>query len=51
MTVAARGEADFAATPDDLAASFGPGVQLKRVILQLTNDPITPPPEKLATMA
>jgi hypothetical protein len=32
-------------SPDDLAASFGPGVQLKRVILQLTNDPITPPPE------
>jgi hypothetical protein len=30
--------------PDNLAASFGPGVQLKRVILQLADDPITPPP-------
>jgi hypothetical protein len=34
-----------AAPPDDLAASFGPGVELKRVILELTNDPVTPPPE------
>jgi hypothetical protein len=31
--------------PYDLAASLGPGVELKRVILQLTNDPVTPPPE------
>jgi hypothetical protein len=31
-------------SPDDLAASFGPGVRLKRVILELTNDPITPMP-------
>jgi hypothetical protein len=34
-----------AVAPDDLAASFGPGVELKRVILELTNDPLTPPPE------
>lgn len=33
-----------AVSPYDLAASFGPGVQLKRVTLQLTDDPITPPP-------
>jgi len=32
-------------SPYDLAASFGPGVELKRVTLQLTNDPVTPPPE------
>jgi hypothetical protein len=32
-------------SPYDLAASFGPGVKLKRVILQLTDDPVTPPPE------
>jgi hypothetical protein len=32
-------------SPNDLAASFGPGVELKRVILQLTDDPITPQPE------
>jgi hypothetical protein len=31
-------------SPGDLAASFGPGVELKRVILQLTDDPVTPPP-------
>jgi hypothetical protein len=31
--------------PDDLAASFGPGVQLKRVVLQLTDDPVTPQPQ------
>jgi hypothetical protein len=31
--------------PDDLAVSFGPGVELKRVVLQLTNDPVTPLPE------
>jgi hypothetical protein len=31
--------------PHDLAASFGPGVELKRVLLQLTDDPITPQPE------
>ena len=29
---------------NDLAASFGLGVRLKRVILELTNDPITPMP-------
>jgi hypothetical protein len=33
------------ASPNDLSASFGPGVELKRVILQLTDDPVTPPPE------
>jgi hypothetical protein len=27
-------------SPNDLAASFGPGVQLKRVILELTDDPV-----------
>jgi len=32
-------------SPDDLAASFGPGVELKRVILQLTDEPIAPQPE------
>ena len=32
-------------SPFDLAASFGAGVELKRVILQQTNDPVTPPPE------
>ena len=32
-------------SPYDLAASFGPGVELKRVVLQLTDDPVTPPPE------
>jgi hypothetical protein len=32
-------------SPDDLAASFGSGVQLKRVILQLTDDPVTPQPQ------
>jgi hypothetical protein len=32
-------------SPHELAASFGPGVELKRVILQLTSDPITPMPE------
>jgi hypothetical protein len=32
-------------SPNDLAAAFGPGVELKRVILQLTGDPVTPPPE------
>jgi hypothetical protein len=31
-------------SPDNLATTFGPNVQLKRVILQLTDDPITPPP-------
>jgi hypothetical protein len=31
--------------PDDLAATFGPGVKLKRVVLQLTDDPVTPMPE------
>jgi hypothetical protein len=32
-------------SPYDLAASFGPGVELKRATLQLTDDPVTPPPE------
>jgi len=32
-------------SPDDLAASFGPGVELKRVVLQLTEDPVTQLPE------
>lgn len=32
-------------SPYDLAATFGPGVELKRVVLQLTEDPITPPPK------
>jgi hypothetical protein len=32
-------------SPDDLAASFGPGVQLKHVVLQLTDDPVTPQPQ------
>jgi hypothetical protein len=31
-------------SPYDLAASFGPGVELRRVILQITNDSVTPPP-------
>jgi hypothetical protein len=31
--------------PDNLAVSFGPGVALKRVVLQLTDDPVTPRPE------
>ncbi|MGY4480393.1 hypothetical protein [Bradyrhizobium sp. USDA 3364] len=31
--------------PDDLAANIGPGVKLKRVVLQLTDDPVTPRPE------
>ena len=31
-------------SPDDLSGSFGPGVQLKRVTLQLTDDPVTPMP-------
>jgi hypothetical protein len=31
-------------SPNDLAASFGPGLQLKRVTLELANDPITPMP-------
>jgi hypothetical protein len=31
-------------TPYNLASTFGPNVQLKRVVLQLTDDPITPPP-------
>jgi hypothetical protein len=30
--------------PDDLAVSFGAGVELKRVVLQLTDDPVTPLP-------
>ncbi len=32
-------------SPFNLAASFGPGVELKRVVLELTSDPITPAPE------
>jgi hypothetical protein len=31
--------------PNSLAASFGAGVVLKRVVLQLTADPVTPPPK------
>jgi len=31
-------------SPYDLGASFGPGVELKRVILELTDDPVTPVP-------
>jgi hypothetical protein len=31
--------------PDDLASAFGSAVELKRVVLQLTNDPVTPLPE------
>ena len=31
-------------SPHELAASFGPGVELERVILQLTSNPITPLP-------
>jgi hypothetical protein len=27
--------------PDDLAASFGPGVVLRRITVQLTDDPVT----------
>jgi hypothetical protein len=30
--------------PNDLAARFGQGVFLKRVIVELTNDPVTPQP-------
>ena len=30
-------------SPYNLAASFGTGVELKRVVLQLTDDPVTPP--------
>jgi hypothetical protein len=29
---------------ENLAANVGPGVELKRVILQLTDDPVTPQP-------
>jgi hypothetical protein len=32
-------------SPYKLSATFGPGVELKRVVLQLTDDPITPPPK------
>jgi hypothetical protein len=31
--------------PNSMAASFGPGVELKRVVVQLTDDPVTPVPE------
>jgi len=31
-------------SPYNIAATFGPGVELKRVVLQLTDDPITPSP-------
>jgi hypothetical protein len=31
--------------PDDLTVGFGPGVELKRVVLQLTDDPVTPRPD------
>jgi hypothetical protein len=30
--------------PDDLAARFGQGVVLRRVVVELTNDPVTPQP-------
>lgn len=36
-------------SPYDLAAGFGPGVQLKRVVLELTDDPVTPPPKSWPT--
>jgi hypothetical protein len=36
---------DVTVAPDDLAARFGPGVELKCVTLELTDDPVTPPPE------
>lgn len=32
--------------PDALAASFGPGVRLKRITIQMTNDPVTTGIEK-----
>jgi hypothetical protein len=32
-------------SPNNLAATFGPGVALRRVVLQLTDDPVTPPPK------
>jgi|ERR1700722_10002187 hypothetical protein len=32
-------------SPSDLSASFGPGVELSRVVLELTNSPITPQPK------
>ena len=31
--------------PANLAISFGPGVELKRVVLQLTDEPVTPQPK------
>jgi hypothetical protein len=34
-----------AVSPNDLAAGFGPGVELKRVILQLIDDQVTPMPK------
>jgi hypothetical protein len=32
-------------SPSDLSASFGPGVELNRVVLELTNSAITPKPQ------
>lgn len=32
-------------SPNNLAPTFGPGVALKRVVLQLTDDPVTAPPK------
>jgi hypothetical protein len=32
-------------SPNDFAAKFGAGIELKRVTLELTDDPVTPPPE------
>jgi hypothetical protein len=32
-------------SPSDLSASFGPGVELSRVVLELTNSAITPKPQ------
>jgi hypothetical protein len=31
--------------PENLGAAFGPNVELKRVVLELTDDPVTPLPE------
>jgi hypothetical protein len=33
-------------SPFDLSATFGPGVELRRVVLELTRDAITPEPPK-----
>jgi hypothetical protein len=36
-------------SPFDLAASFGPGVRLKSIVLSLTDEPIMPPPQSRPT--